>query len=349
MDEALRLDAAVPGDGFHLRQAQLTGQHHAGEAQLLQLQRALQGMDAHLGGAVAGQFRGDLPDELCHRQVLADDGIRAAGGHCPHGIRQLGQFGSVNGGVQRHMHLDPAHMAEADGLLQAVRIKVSRAGAGVEARKPQIHGVRTAEHGGMEHLFTAHRGKDLNLRHSVPSLFFLFLLGLRGLFAVLFCLQAGQLLPQGCIFTPERLILSFCLILRELRMGCIRDIALDLAAHILGAAGALAVLVQIVHGAEHRRLGHRKIFVSVQQLCDILVQLFGQRGDILFRIRRCDRIGRARNVHSHFINHRILTLHAARPLHGGSGSEFPGFSDAFSGSSGTNPPAPEDRGAAFSF
>ncbi len=42
MHEALRLDAAVPGDVLHLGQAQLTGQHDAGKAQLLQLQCALQ-------------------------------------------------------------------------------------------------------------------------------------------------------------------------------------------------------------------------------------------------------------------------------------------------------------------
>ena len=41
VDEALRLDAAVLGDVLHFGQTQLAGQHHAGEAQLLQLQRAL--------------------------------------------------------------------------------------------------------------------------------------------------------------------------------------------------------------------------------------------------------------------------------------------------------------------
>ena len=45
---------------------------------------------------------------------------------------------------------------------------------------------------------------------------------------------------------------------------------------ILGAAGALAVFVQIIHRAEHRRLGHREVIVGVQQLCDVLVQLFGK-------------------------------------------------------------------------
>ena len=41
VDEALRLDAAVLGDVLHFGQTQLAGQHHAGEAQLLQLQRTL--------------------------------------------------------------------------------------------------------------------------------------------------------------------------------------------------------------------------------------------------------------------------------------------------------------------
>ena len=61
VDEALRLDAAVPGDVLHLGQAQLTGQHDPGKAQLFQFQCALQGVDAHLGGTVAGQLRRDVP------------------------------------------------------------------------------------------------------------------------------------------------------------------------------------------------------------------------------------------------------------------------------------------------
>ena len=312
VDKALGLDAAVLCDVLHLGQAQLTGQHHPGKAQLLQLQRALQGVDAHLGGAVAGQVGGDPPDELRHRQILADNRIRAALGHSLHGSGQRGQLPAVNGGVQCHVHLDTPRVAEPDCLLQAVRIKISGSCAGIEARKAQIYRVRTAEHRSAEHLFTAHRGKDLDLWHNTPfvparsprphSRFRLcFPVGL------LLGLQACQLLPQGIVFTPQRFIFHSHLILSQLCPGGIGNIILDLAAHILGAAGALFVLVQIIHGAEHRRLGHRKVFVGVQQLGDILIQPFGQRGDILFGIRRCDRIGRARNGHSHFINHRILT------------------------------------------
>ena len=69
--------------------------------------------------------------------------------------------------------------------------------------------------------------------------------------------------------------------------------------------------------------------MAVQQLCDVVIQLLGQRGDIRFRIRRCDRVGRARNVHSYFINHRILTLRTAQFRHGGRVSNFPVFRSHF--------------------
>ena len=60
--EALGLDAAVLCDMLHLGHAQLTGQHHAGEAQLLELQCTLQAVHAHLGGAVARQPRCNFTD-----------------------------------------------------------------------------------------------------------------------------------------------------------------------------------------------------------------------------------------------------------------------------------------------
>ena len=59
MHKALGLDAAVLRDVLHLRQAQLPGQHHPGEAQLLELQCTLQAVHAHLCGTVARQLRSD--------------------------------------------------------------------------------------------------------------------------------------------------------------------------------------------------------------------------------------------------------------------------------------------------
>ena len=163
-----RADAAVLRDVFHLGQTQFTGQHDPGKAQLLQLQCALQGVHAHLGGAVARQLRGDLPDQGGHRQILADHGIGSAGSHRPDGLFQGRQLGAVHGGVQCHMHRHAAGMAEPHRLFQAVGVKIAGSGAGIEARKAQVDRIRPAEHGGTQHFFTAHRGKDLNLRHNSP-------------------------------------------------------------------------------------------------------------------------------------------------------------------------------------
>ena len=118
----------------------------------------------------------------------------------------------------------------------------------------------------------------------------------------------GQLFPQGSGFPAQHFVLSLGLVLGQLGAGGICNVVLDLAAHVLGAAGALAVLVQIIHGAEHRRLGHREILVLVQQLCDVLVQLFGQRLNVFFRIRRCNGIRRPRNVHPYFVDHVSFPL-----------------------------------------
>ena len=161
--KTLGLNAAVLRDVLHLGQAQLAGQHHAGKAQLFQFQRALQGVHAHLGGAVAGQLRGDLADQGSHGQVLADDRIGTGRGNSPDGLFQRGQLAAVNGGVQRHMHGHAPGMAEAHRFFQRIGVKIIGTGAGVEARKAQIHRVGPAEHGSPQHFFIAHRGKDLDL------------------------------------------------------------------------------------------------------------------------------------------------------------------------------------------
>ena len=68
-----------------------------------------------------------------------------------------------------------------------------------------------------------------------------------------------------------------------------------------------------------RRLGHREILVLVQQLCDVLVQLFGKTQDVLFRICSCDGIRCACNVDPYLVYHGvfpffILYLYGARPF-----------------------------------
>ena len=117
MDEALGLDAAVLCDVLHLGQAQLTRQHHPGKAQLLQFQCALQGVDAHLSGAVPGQLRGNFTNQGSHCQILTDDRIRAAVCHRPDGLFQRRQLSAIHGRIQRNVHRHATGVTEAHGLL----------------------------------------------------------------------------------------------------------------------------------------------------------------------------------------------------------------------------------------
>ena len=68
------------------------------------------------------------------------------------------------------MDLDAPGVAEADGLFQAVGIKISGARWAFlkSCGKAQINRICPAEYGGVQHFFTAHRGKDLNICHNSP-------------------------------------------------------------------------------------------------------------------------------------------------------------------------------------
>ena len=169
VDEALGLDAAVLCDVLHLGQAQFPRQHHPGKAQFFQFQCALQAVHAHLGGSVARQLRRDPADQGRHRQILTDDSIGPAGSNGTNGGFQRGQLSAVHRGVQGHMHRNTPGMAEAHRFFQRIFVKIAGAGAGIKACKAQIYRVRAAEHRCTKHFLIAHRGKDLDLRHSSPS------------------------------------------------------------------------------------------------------------------------------------------------------------------------------------
>ena len=94
---------------------------------------------------------------------LTDDRICPAGGNSANGRFQRRQLPAVDGSVQRHMHGHAPGMAEAHCIFQRVCIKIVGTGAGIEARKAQIHCIGPAEHSGTQHFFIAHRGKDLDL------------------------------------------------------------------------------------------------------------------------------------------------------------------------------------------
>ena len=120
--EALGLDAAVLCDMLHLGHAQLTGQHHAGEAQLLELQRTLQAVHAHLGGAVARQLRCNFTDQRCHCQILTDDRIGTAGCNGTDGLFQRGQLAAK--GFIRHIHIN--HGPEIERSIDNVKREISK-------------------------------------------------------------------------------------------------------------------------------------------------------------------------------------------------------------------------------
>ena len=112
---------------------------------------------------MAGQLRRNFADQRGHGKVLTDHGVGAGSSYRADGCFQRGQLAAIDGGVQRHMHGHAPRMAEGDRIFQRLRVKIIGAGAGIEARKAQIHCIGPAEHSGPQHLFVAHRGKDLDL------------------------------------------------------------------------------------------------------------------------------------------------------------------------------------------
>ena len=73
-----------------------------------------------------------------------------------------------------------------------------------------------------------------------------------------------------------------------------------------------------------------QLMKRVQQLCDVVIQLLGQRGDVVLGIGRCNGVRCACNGHSHFVYHVVLTLRGTRPagpVISGRFQSFPGFPD----------------------
>ena len=160
--EHLHLDGAVFGDVFNLGKAQLPGQNHPGEAQLSQLQRTLQRVHAHLGGAVDGQVGGHAAGKSRHRQILQNHRVRPGGAHVGQRVTQALHLRRVGGGVDGHIHLHAAAVAEAHRLPQLVCIKVAGGAPGAEPLQAQIHRVRPAVNRGGERVHIAGGGQNFH-------------------------------------------------------------------------------------------------------------------------------------------------------------------------------------------
>ena len=108
---------------------------------------ALQVVDGHLGGAMAGNMGGHLAAQLQNAQILDDKGVHLRPGRAPDQLCQLVHLPVRHDGIHRQMDLDAPDMAVLYRLRQVFQCKVFRALAGVEDPDPQIHRVGAVLHG----------------------------------------------------------------------------------------------------------------------------------------------------------------------------------------------------------
>ena len=166
VDKDLDLDGAGLADSADLLKRQFTRQNHAVIAQRSQFLRPLGRVNAHLGRAVQVQRRCDALDQLRRGKIIGDHGVRPGRSHSAHRIGQPCQLTVIDQRIQRHMDLDPAGVAEGNGLLQLLRGEIACRAAGVKAGQPQINSISAAEYSGAKHLTVSRRGQNLGAAHS---------------------------------------------------------------------------------------------------------------------------------------------------------------------------------------
>ena len=170
VNKDLALDGALAHNVTDFGKAQLPGQNRPGIPQLCQHFGALGGMDAHLGGAVQSQVRGDGPHQRCGGQVVQNHRVGPRPGNGPHRAGQPLQLVPVDQRVEGDMDRHPPGMTKAHRLPQGLRCEISGAAPGVIAIQPQIYRVRPGKHRSAQHLGIAGGGQNLRCRHQ-PSWF----------------------------------------------------------------------------------------------------------------------------------------------------------------------------------
>ena len=83
MAENLNFHRGIAADIADLVPSQLPAEHHPAHAHGGAEQHPGQGMHRELGGAVDGDFGGNLAAKLRHAQILYDKGVHAGGGRLP--------------------------------------------------------------------------------------------------------------------------------------------------------------------------------------------------------------------------------------------------------------------------
>ena len=159
MGEDFDLHGAVAADKGDFLPGQLPGQHHPADAQPRRLQHALQGVNAHLGGGVDRDGRGNGPAQLHQAQILDDKGVHTDPGGGPNDLGGLGQLPVGDQDIEGQMDLDAPDVAVGHGLPELFQGEIFRAPAGVEDVETQVHRVGPVLYGGPQGIHGAGGGE----------------------------------------------------------------------------------------------------------------------------------------------------------------------------------------------
>ena len=160
--EDLDLDGAVAADIGHVLPAHLTAEDHAAHPQLRRRLHPRQGVDGHLGAAVEGQVRHDLPGQGRQAPVLDDDGVHPRPAGLPEQVPGGGQLPVRHQGVHRQVDLHPPEVAVGHGGGELLRGEILRTPPGVEAAAAEVYTVGAALHRRHHGLPVAGGGEELH-------------------------------------------------------------------------------------------------------------------------------------------------------------------------------------------
>jgi hypothetical protein len=147
VDEAFYLGAALRHDLTDLVDVQLAGQHHALEAELLELAHPEGVVDGHLGRGVQRDPREVFAGEAGDRHVLQDHAVDPHRLQRRQGVDQLREFRFLDERVQGDVQLfavavgigcHPLHLGGGEVFCLGARREIAE--AGVDCIGPLFHG-----------------------------------------------------------------------------------------------------------------------------------------------------------------------------------------------------------------
>ena len=148
--EHFNFDGGVLADIADLLTAQLPAENYPLETPCGAELHPGQGVNGHLGGAVNGNFRGNLSAETDNPQILHDERIHTAGGCLTDQGRCSIGFLIRYQSVQRQVDGNTPDMAVFCGFCQSLRGKIFGALTGVKLAAAKINGVGAVLHCGTQ-------------------------------------------------------------------------------------------------------------------------------------------------------------------------------------------------------